>query len=116
MKNADRLTDTLIHIEHVLEKNIPKGYHEIVQEYMNQNIVTAIVSIVALIVVVLLTVFIVKKYYSLSEEIREDNYMLFWLYIVFAIVAVLSFGAWLTVSAQHAVAPNWFILQQLLHR
>lgn len=60
MKNVDKLTDTLIHIEHVLEKNIPKGYHEIVQEYVNQNIVTAVVSIVALIVIAILTVFIIK--------------------------------------------------------
>lgn len=116
MNNVDKLTDTLIHIEHVLEKNIPKGYHEIVQEYMNQNIVTAVVSIVALIVIVILTVFIIKKYYSLTPTARYDNDTLFWLYMIFAIFAVSCFGVLLTVSVRHAVAPNWFILQKLLSK
>lgn len=116
MNNVDKLTDTLIHIEHVLEKNIPKGYHEVVQEYINQNIVAAIVSIIALIAVVILTVFIIKKYYSLSPKARDDNDIFFWLYIIFAICAVIYLGVWLTISVQRAVAPNWYILQRLLNK
>lgn len=116
MNNADKLTDTLIHIEHVLEKNIPKGYHEIVQEYINQNVVTAVVSIVVLISVIALTVFIIKKYCNLQEE-TKNNYelLLFGYMIIAALVCGYCFMSFVN-ALQHVVAPNWYLLQRLFHK
>lgn len=116
MKNVDKLTDTLIHIEHVLEKNIPKGYHEIVQEYVNQNIVKAAVSIIGLIVVVILTVFIVKKYFSLSQKARDNYETEIMVYIVVAVFICGFCSSMLVGALEHVVAPNWFILQKLLSK
>ena len=122
MKNVDKLTDTLIHIEHVLEKNIPKGYHEIVQEYVNQNMVAIGFYFIDLVALALLAFFIIKWCKRYTEDIKYDEENKFWVRFVtiivvfFLIIAGFSLLSCMLNAAQRAVSPTWYILQKLLSK
>lgn len=122
MKNVDKLTDTLIHIEHVLEKNIPKGYHEIVQEYVNQNMVAIGFYFIDLVALALVAFFIIKWCKRYTEDVKHDEEDKFWVRFVtiivvfFLIVAGFSLLSRMLDAAQRVVSPNWFILQKLLSK
>lgn len=122
MKNVDKLTDTLIHIEHVLEKNIPKGYHEIVQEYVNQNMVAIGFYFIDLVVLALVAFFIIKWCKRYTEDTKHDEENKFWVRFVtiivlfFLIVAGFNLLGSMLDAAQRVVSPNWFILQKLLSK
>lgn len=122
MNNVDKLTDTLIHIEHVLEKNIPKGYHEIVQEYVNQNMVALGFYFIDLVALALIAFFIIKWCKRYTEDTRHDEENKFWVrgVTIIAVVLLILVGFGLLSSmldaAQRIVSPNWYILQRLLHK
>lgn len=122
MKNVDKLTDTLIHIEHVLEKNIPTGYHEIVQEYVKQQSAAVICSAIGIIFMLLL-IFIMIKWYKnkmqderLDDEDRDSCLMMTLFIVGILVIFILFIAGGLADALQRAIAPNWFILQKLLSK
>lgn len=122
MSNADRLTDTLIHIEQVLENNIPKGYHEIVREYVIQQAVATICSLIVLVALAVLAFCIIKwykKYVKDDEHTKDDKDGALWAAIIgitLILILVFFIGRGLVSSLQRVLSPNWYILQQLLHK
>lgn len=122
MNNVDKLTDTLIHIEHVLEKNIPKGYHEIVQEYVNKNIVSIGFYFIDLVALALIAFFIVKWCKRYTEDTKHDEEEKFWargatiIAVIFLIVGGFALLGCMLDATQRVVSPNWYILQKLLHK
>lgn len=123
----NNLSNEIVHLSKVLEKQIPKGYHEIVTEYVRQNIVNGIFDVLEAMVVIFVLYLLIKVfvrsinnkegfyYYeyeiSLSGIFMNVGVATLSIILVFAFFYDLEHAAG---SIQHAVAPNYYLIRSFI--
>lgn len=124
MKNIDKLVDMIVHIERVLEKNIPTGYRQIVTEYVRQNMVPAVISGVLLIVLLIGLTYVIVQSIKLLNDYKIHGYyinmgtfaLIYFLAFLTLVIATLVDLTYFTKFIQRIVAPNWYIINRLIHK
>lgn len=116
MKNIDKLTDTLIHVEHVLEQKIPKGYAELVREYQIRELFIGIVLLV-LGIALLVTSILLVRYFGKKSDTTDDFLptLMMCLVIIFVVSAAISILTAIAYLA-NGLSPNLSMLKMLLHK
>lgn len=129
------LSNEIVRLSKVLEKQIPKGYHELVIEYVRQNVVGAIYDLITIFLCLIIGYFIVKEVFKsyrnketslFFEPIRFNgtSYVLNTIgdvalgvaIIVGIIITILFLCSFINVltSIQHAVAPNYYLIKSVI--
>lgn len=122
------LSNEIVHLSKILEKQIPKGYHEIATEYVRQNIAGAIYDLLAMVLCILVVYFIIRT--AIKAYRNKKNSMFFeknnWTdpdlnalgaAIVISFVTLFIFiGTFLDIQTaiQHAVAPNYYLIKSFI--
>jgi len=121
--------DEIAHISKVLEKNIPKGYHQLVTEYVRQSVVSAVGNLLLMffllgIVISFITI-VLKSYYEHHKNMIFEDYgdltdagaMIVgiggFLSMILFIVVIFAFTSMFT-EIEHAVAPNYYLIKSFL--
>jgi len=127
----DKLSSEIVHLSRILEKQIPKGYHEIATEYVRQNIVSAvsktILVILLLMIVIIGTRILIEAYKNKSKSrlfsdshFYENECKLNSLGIALIIASgfCLVFALFelpdIRTAIQHAVAPNYYLIKSFI--
>lgn len=125
----NNLANEIAHISKVLEKNIPKGYHQLVTEYVRQSVVSAVGNLLLMffllgIVISFITI-VLKSYYEHHENMIFEDYgdltdagaMIVgiggFLSMILFIVVIFAFTSMFT-EIEHAVAPNYYLIKSFL--
>lgn len=127
------LSNEIVRLSKILEKQIPKGYHEIVTEYVRQNIAGAIYDLLTIAICLLIVYFIARTAIKASKN-KEDSLffeknnwtdpylnvigmlatfaggVICFVTLVVLIVAFLD----IQTSIQHAVAPNYYLIKSFI--
>lgn len=116
MKNVDKLTDTLIHIEHVLEKNIPKGYAELVREYQVRELFIGAICLIFGVILLVASLLLVRYYWKNKDVIGEGISIII-LLVVIAFAIFISILIYFFISRlANGLSPNLNMLKMLLHK
>ena len=123
----NNLSNEIVHLSKVLEKQIPKGYHEIVTEYVRQNIVNGTYKVLEAIVCAFAFYLMIKfllrlinnkdSFYYENSEVSLPGISLFAGIVFLGIVLFILFITDLEDAAgniQHAVAPNYYLIKSFI--
>ena len=129
----NNLSNEIIHLSKVLEQQIPKGYHEIMAEYVRQNIAGAIYDLLTIAICITIVFLIVKTVlkstnnkensiffendYSTNPDINGLGFSaVIGAVIVSAIMLIVLVAAFLDIQTaiQHAVAPNYYLIKSFI--
>lgn len=127
----NNLSNEIVHLSKILEKQIPKGYHELVIEYMRQNIVGAIYDLLVMAFCILAVYFIIRTIKNANQNKKDsmffENYddpdismlgiIAVPVVVIIGIAMVITFiVAFLNIQTaiQHAVAPNYYLIKSFI--
>lgn len=128
----NNLSNEIVHLSKVLEKQIPKGYHEIVTEYVRQNIASALYDLLAIVICLLVAYFIIRiaaravqdkegsvffdSGYSEPDLSSFGAVAVFGAVLVSIAILIIFIAAFLNVQTaiQHAVAPNYYLIKSFI--
>lgn len=127
-KGIDQLTGELAKLAKELSKAIPKGYAELVREYSVahqlaavKNLVWVVVYLLVIIVAIVIVIQIAKRILnddSLPIDDRWEAFAIFALFSGFLIsLLFMALGGELNgfiYEIQRALAPNYYMLHQLI--
>lgn len=128
----NNLSNEIVHLSKILEKQIPKGYHEIVTEYMRQNIAGALYDLLTIAICLLVAYFVIKTAIKANQDkensvFYEDGYSdpdlsgfgflaVIIAAVICAAILIIFIAAFLDVQTaiQHAVAPNYYLIKSFI--
>ncbi|MQS52159.1 hypothetical protein [Companilactobacillus mishanensis] len=139
----DKISDELVTITKTLEHQIPKGYHEIVLEYVRQNIVSLIVQSIILILILILLISGITYFTHcwrhpgnwlvtpemdietsrygdkrhVDKQLTNDGviYQLFGtIAIMISLAVIIILLAVMTSHIQHIVSPNYYLIKSFI--
>lgn len=127
----NNLSNEIVHLSKVLEKQIPKGYHEIVAEYVRQNITGAIYDLLVMTFCILVVYFIIRTIKNANQNKKDsmffENYddpdismlgiIAVPVVVIIGIAMVITFiVAFLNIrtAIQQAVAPNYYLIKSFI--
>ncbi|WDT64723.1 hypothetical protein NV391_06910 [Companilactobacillus crustorum] len=127
----NNLSNEIVHLSKVLEKQIPKGYHEIVAEYVRQNITGAIYDLLVMAFCILVVYFIIRTIKNANQNKKDsmffENYddpdismlgiIAVPVVVIIGIAVLIIFvSAFLDIrtAIQHAVAPNYYLIKSFI--
>lgn len=116
----NNLSNEIVHLSKVLEKQIPKGYHELVIEYVRQNIVNGVgnflLALFLLGIVIAFIKVVIKNYLSGEEgfffDEDHDETLALLICMIAAIglsICAIAFFKNSFTDLQHVVAPNYYL-------
>lgn len=127
----NNLSNEIVHLSKVLEKQIPKGYHEIVAEYVRQNITGAIYDLLVMAFCILVVYFIIRTIKNANQNKKDsmffENYddpdismlgiIAVPVVVIIGIAVLIIFvSAFLDIrtAIQQAVAPNYYLIKSFI--
>lgn len=127
----NNLSNEIVHLSKVLEKQIPKGYHEIVAEYVRQNITGAIYDLLVMAFCILAVYFIIRTIKNANQNKKDsmffENYddpdismlgiIAVPVVVIIGIAILIIFvSAFLDIrtAIQQAVAPNYYLIKSFI--
>ena len=127
----NNLSNEIVHLSKVLEKQIPKGYHEIVAEYVRQNITGAIYDLLVMVFCILVVYFIIRTIKNANQNKKDsmffENYddpdismlgiIAVPVVVIIGIAVLIIFvSAFLDIrtAIQQAVAPNYYLIKSFI--
>jgi len=126
-RQLNNLSNEIMHLSKVLEKQIPKGYHEIVTEYVRKSMVSGTYKVLEAIACIFLLYFIIKfllrsihnkdGFYYEDYEVSLPGVALFAGTVFLGIILVVLFFTDLegvATNFQHAVAPNYYLIKSFI--
>ncbi|MQS97028.1 hypothetical protein [Companilactobacillus halodurans] len=127
----NNLSNEIVHLSKVLEKQIPKGYHEIAAEYVRQNITGAIYDLLVMAFCILVVYFIIRTIKNANQNKKDsmffENYddpdismlgiIAVPVVVIIGIAILIIFvSAFLDIrtAIQQAVAPNYYLIKSFI--
>jgi len=132
----DNLANEIAHISKILEKEIPKGYHQLVVEYVRQSIAGVIIWSLVIGVCVTLAILLAKFWINSSKnkeksfvydaeqwrstveyELNLAGFVMAFLsaaFMVFVAITVSSSVGNIQTDIQQALAPNYYLIKSFL--
>lgn len=133
MVAKNNLSNEIVRLSKILEKQIPKGYHEIVMEYVRQNVVNIAYETTLLVVGIVILILSIKLlfksfsdkensalYYLGRATYGGESYQMSGLGIVVTIACFISLAVIVSLlitiptAIQHAVAPNYYLIKSFI--
>lgn len=127
----NNLSNEIIRLSKILEKQIPKGYHELVIEYVRQNIVGSIYDLLVMAFCILTVYFIIRTIKNANQNKKDsmffENYddpdismlgiIAVPVVVIIGIAMVITFiVAFLNIrtAIQQAAAPNYYLIKSFI--